>query len=115
MRFSRRSFLGAAAGAAAAAAALASGEASTTGVAAAMRARVSGDVVGKITVGQQGWFACARDGAPIGCWWHWSPDWSKPPSPPANGNLKAWPSMSGYARGYPTAYANLGGGRPATL
>ena len=79
-----------------------------------MRASASGDVVGKITVGYQGWFACAGDGAPVGCWWHWSQDWSKPPSP-ANGNLKAWPSMSGYARGHQTAYASLGDGRSATL
>ena len=31
-----------------------------------------GDVVGKITVGYQGWFACIGDGAPINGWWHWS-------------------------------------------
>jgi len=40
------------------------------------RARTSsaspvGDVVGKITVGYQGWFACLGDGAPINGWWHW--------------------------------------------
>ncbi|MDX3854725.1 xylosidase, partial [Streptomyces sp. AK02-01A] len=28
-----------------------------------------GDVVGKITVGYQGWFACIGDGAPINSWW----------------------------------------------
>ena len=27
-----------------------------------------GDVVGKVTVGYQGWFSCAGDGAPIGGW-----------------------------------------------
>ena len=31
-----------------------------------------GDVVGKVTVGYQGWFSCAGDGAPIGGWWHYS-------------------------------------------
>ncbi len=74
----------------------------------------AGDVVGKITVGYQGWFACAGDGAPIDGWWHWSNDWSQPPSP-SNNAIKAWPDMSGYAKGYQTAYANLNNGQPATL
>jgi hypothetical protein len=33
-------------------------------------ASAAGDVVGKITVGYQGWFACIGDGAPINGWWH---------------------------------------------
>jgi hypothetical protein len=74
-----------------------------------------GDVVGKITVGYQGWFACAGDGAPINGWWHWSADWSRPPSPSNNGTLRAWPDLREYTRGYQTAYANLGNGSPATL
>ncbi|MCW2864820.1 MAG: cell surface-attached carbohydrate-binding protein [Actinoallomurus sp.] len=73
-----------------------------------------GDVVGKITVGYQGWFACAGDGAPINGWWHWSQNWGQPPSPSNNG-IKAWPDMREYARGYQTAYANLNNGQPATL
>ncbi|MDN3353802.1 discoidin domain-containing protein [Actinomadura sp. DC4] len=73
-----------------------------------------GDVVGKITVGYQGWFACAGDGAPINGWWHWSQNWGQPPSP-GNTGIKAWPDMREYAHGYQTAYANLGNGRPATL
>ncbi len=64
-----------------------------------------GDVVGKITVGYQGWFACIGDGAPINGWWHWSNNWSQPPST-SNNNIKAWPDMSEYAKGYQTAYAN---------
>jgi hypothetical protein len=51
-----------------------------------------GDVVGKITVGYQGWFACLGDGAPINGWWHWSQNWSQPPSP-GNNVIKAWPDM----------------------
>src|SRR5262249_55104680 len=82
--------------------------------AAAPAASPAGDVVGKITVGYQGWFACAGDGAPINAWWHWSNDWSRPPSP-TNNVIKAWPDMREYARGYPTAYANLNNGQPATL
>jgi hypothetical protein len=74
-----------------------------------------GDVVGKITVGYQGWFAATGDGSPINAWWHWSQNWSQPPSPTNNGTLRAWPDMREYPRGYQTAYANLGNGQPATL
>ncbi len=73
-----------------------------------------GDVVGKITVGYQGWFACVGDGAPINAWWHWSNNWSQPPSP-SNNVIPAWPDMREYTRGYQTAYQNLNGGGPATL
>src|SRR5215471_1595801 len=75
----------------------------------------AGDVVGKITVGYQGWFACIGDGAPINAWWHWSQNSSQPPSPSNNGTLRAWPDMRDYPKGYQTAYANLGNGQPATL
>jgi hypothetical protein len=71
-------------------------------------------VVGKITVGYQGWFACFGDGAPINGWWHWSQNWGQPPSP-SNNAIKAWPDMREYATGYQTAYANLNGGAAATL
>jgi hypothetical protein len=74
----------------------------------------AGDVVGKITVGYQGWFACTGDGAPINGWWHWSQNWSQPPSP-SNNAIRAWPDMREYARGYQTSYANLNNGQPATL
>jgi F5/8 type C domain len=73
-----------------------------------------GDVVGKISVGYQGWFACPGDGAPIGGWWHWSRDRFQPPSP-ANTTIVSWPDTRDYAHVYPTAYPNLGDGRPATL
>jgi hypothetical protein len=74
----------------------------------------AGDVVGKITVGYQGWFACPGDGAPINAWWHWGADWSRSPSP-TNNVIKAWPDMREYSRGYATAYPNLNNGQPATL
>jgi hypothetical protein len=83
--------------------------------ASAAAASPPGDVVGKITVGYQGWFACAGDGAPINGWWHWSQDWSRPPSPSNNGTLRAWPDMREYAHAYQTAYPNLNNGQPATL
>ncbi|MEU5942813.1 discoidin domain-containing protein [Micromonospora sp. NPDC047548] len=73
-----------------------------------------GDVVGKITVGYQGWFACAGDGAPIGGWWHWSANWSQLPSP-SNTAIVAWPDVRDFTRTYPTGYANFGNGQPATL
>ncbi|MDQ1701090.1 MAG: hypothetical protein QOF57_342, partial [Frankiaceae bacterium] len=77
-------------------------------------ASAAGDVVGKITVGYQGWFACTGDGAPINGWWHWSQNWSQPPSP-SNNAIKAWPDMREYAVTYKTAYANFPNGQPATL
>jgi hypothetical protein len=80
----------------------------------AFAASAAGDVVGKITVGYQGWFACIGDGAPINGWWHWSQNWSQPPSP-SNNAIKAWPDMREYAKSYQTAYANLNNGSPATL
>jgi hypothetical protein len=81
---------------------------------AARAASPAGDVVGKITVGYQGWFACPGDGAPIGGWWHWSRDRSQPPSV-SNTTLVSWPDMRDLTHGYTTAYANLGNGQPAQL
>jgi chitodextrinase len=77
-------------------------------------ASAPGDVVGKITVGYQGWFACIGDGAPINAWWHWSQNWGQPPSP-SNNVIKAWPDMAEYTRSYHTAYPNYGNGQPANL
>jgi hypothetical protein len=73
-----------------------------------------GDVVGKITVGYQGWFACIGDGAPINTWWHWSRNAGQAPSP-SNNVIKAWPDMSEYTAKYQTAYQNFNNGTPATL
>ncbi|SEM56164.1 discoidin domain-containing protein [Streptacidiphilus jiangxiensis] len=80
----------------------------------ARAASPAGDVVGKVTVGYQGWFACPGDGAPIDAWWHWSQNWSQAPSP-SNNVIKAWPDSRDFTATYPTAYANLGNGSPATL
>jgi hypothetical protein len=104
--FSRRTFLSTAA---------ASAAASTLSLPrAAFAASAAGDVVGKITVGYQGWFACAGDGAPINGWWHWAQDWGRSPSS-SNKAIGAWPDMREYAAGYHTGFANLGNGSPATL
>jgi hypothetical protein len=114
---SRRALLGTAvAGSAAIAAGVAFKAEAATMPAGASAAAVSppGDVVGKITVGYQGWFACPGDGAPINGWWHYAQDWSRTPSP-ANEALYAWPDVRDFAKTYQTGYANLGNGRPASL
>ncbi|MFF3656630.1 galactose-binding domain-containing protein [Streptomyces olivochromogenes] len=73
-----------------------------------------GDVVGKITVGYQGWFACIGDGAPINGWWHWTQNWGQPPSP-SNTGISCWPDVREYTNTYQTSYAALGNGQPAKL
>lgn len=73
-----------------------------------------GDVVGKITVGYQGWFACIGDEAPIHAWWHWAPDSQQAPSP-TNTGIKSWPDVRDYSRTYPSDFPNLNDGRAAAL
>ncbi|TDW21646.1 glycoside hydrolase family 71/99-like protein [Kribbella kalugense] len=110
MTLSRRTFL------AATAAAATVGTAGTVGtnLQSAFAASPPGDVVGKVTVGYQGWFACAGDGAPINGWWHWSNNWGQPPSP-TNTAIVSWPDVRDYNSTYQTAYSNLGNGQPAKL
>jgi hypothetical protein len=115
MGVTRRTLVGAAAGGSAAAALAALGLARTATAATALPAASGpGDVVGKVTVGYQGWFACTGDGAPIDCWWHWSPDASRPPSP-SNTGIVAWPDVRDFTRTYQSGYAALGNGQAATL
>ncbi|WNI19434.1 discoidin domain-containing protein [Actinacidiphila sp. ITFR-21] len=90
------------------------GAAETAAAGSANAASAPGDVVGKVTVGYQGWFACIGDGAPINGWWHWTQNWGQTPSP-SNTGIKCWPDMREYAHGYQTGYASLGNGQPATL
>lgn len=74
-----------------------------------------GDVVGKISVGYQGWFACAGDGQPTpNWWWHWSNNWGQAPSP-SNNALKSWPDVREYTATFQTAYSNLNNGQQARL
>ncbi|WP_328474270.1 discoidin domain-containing protein [Actinoplanes sp. NBC_00393] len=94
--------------------ALGSAAALLEGTAPARAASPVGDVVGKVSVGYQGWFACPGDGAPIGGWWHWSRDRFQPPSP-SNTTIVSWPDLRDFTRTYPTAYPNLGNGQPAAL
>ncbi|WP_329126797.1 galactose-binding domain-containing protein [Streptomyces sp. NBC_01465] len=112
MSVSRRRFLAASASGSAAAGLAALGLAAGAGRASA--ASGPGDVVGKVTVGYQGWFACIGDGAPINTWWHYSANGGLPPSP-SNTTIVAWPDVRDYTRTYHSAYANLGNGQPANL
>ncbi len=73
-----------------------------------------GDVVGKVTVGYQGWFACVGDGAPINSWWHYSGGATPTPVTLTN-NIHCWPDMRQFSRGYQTGFTNFGNGQPATL
>lgn len=73
----------------------------------------AGDVVGKLTVGYQGWFAAAGDGSPYNSWQHQ--------------NLESWPEVAEYTNSYagspfnqdgvvqPGYFGNLGNGRPAKM
>src|SRR4029453_15068016 len=79
---------------------------STTELITAMTASAAsppGDVVGKITVGYQGWFACPGDGAPINGWWHWAQNWGQPPSP-GNNAIVAWPDVRDFTHPHAPAY-----------
>jgi hypothetical protein len=75
---------------------------------------VGGDIVGKVTVGYQGWFDAANDGAGIDPpWWHWTSDRNTPA--PANLSIKSWPDVSDLVKTYATGLPNLGNGRAAAL
>ena len=80
----------------------------------ALAASPPGDVVGKVTVGYQGWFACAGDGAPINSWWHYSGGATPTPVTLTN-NIHCWPDMRQFSTGYQTGFTNFGNGQPATL
>src|SRR5690349_23893059 len=73
-----------------------------------------GDVVGKITVGYQGWFAAIGDGSPINLWWHWSNPNNQAPNA-NNIGVKSWPDVREYTSTYQTGFANLNNGSPAKL
>src|ERR1700682_2365249 len=73
-----------------------------------------GDVVGKVVVGYQGWFAAIGDGSPINRYWHWAQTWEQEPSP-TNTAIKSWPDVRDYTSTFPTQYANLNNGQPANV
>ncbi|MEJ5053495.1 glycoside hydrolase family 71/99-like protein [Sphingobacterium sp. MYb382] len=74
-----------------------------------------GDVVGQITTGYQGWFAAAGDQSPMQShWWHWTEHWQQTPSL-ENKSFISWPDVREYEKTYPTNFAALGNGKPASL
>lgn len=80
------------------------GAAAWLGGAPAIAGSPVGDVVGKVTVGYQGWFSAAGDGSPVNAWGHT--------------NIELWPDMREYAQTYSTSslgWSTLGDGQPATL
>lgn len=80
----------------------------------ALAASPPGDVVSKVTVGYQGWFACVGDGAPINSWWHYSGGATPTPAALSN-SIHCWPDMRQFSTGYQTGFTNFGNGQPATL
>ncbi|ACU62290.1 RICIN domain-containing protein [Chitinophaga pinensis] len=60
-----------------------------------------GDVVGKVTVGYQGWFTAPGDGSAVDRWTHQ--------------NLEMWPEMKEYTTSYQTPFPALPDGRPAKM
>jgi hypothetical protein len=74
----------------------------------------TGDIVGKVTVGYQGWFNAPNDGANINPpWWHWTNDRNTPG--PNDVSIKSWPDVSELSKLYATSFPNLGNGSPAQL
>lgn len=72
------------------------------------------DIVGKMTVGYQGWFATPFDGSPRRSWVHWTIRGTSPPSA-GNCHFEVYPDMREYTQRYQTGLANLGNGQPANL
>lgn len=75
-------------------------------------ASLPGDVVGKLSVGYQGWFSCKGDNSPRNNWVHWA---SGVIPSPGHQTFEIWPDVQEYTKTYQTGYANLGNGQPAKL
>ncbi|MCU0857481.1 MAG: DNRLRE domain-containing protein [Pontiellaceae bacterium] len=75
-----------------------------------------GDVIGKITVGYQGWFSCAGDGSPLNKWVHWSKTTGTTPSA-GNVHFELYPDVREYASSslYQTSLSDLRNGSKAKL
>jgi hypothetical protein len=74
-------------------------------------APTSGDIIGKVMVGYQGWFDAPGDGAPDNSWVHWA---NGIPAP-GNQRFEIYPDIREYTTLFATGYANLGNGSPAKL
>src|SRR5438445_4057584 len=61
------------------------------------------DIVGKISVGYQGWFTAPGDGSNINPpWWHVTPNRQTPTS--INIAFRSWPDMTDIAKSYTTGF-----------
>ena len=60
-----------------------------------------GDVVGKVTVGYQGWFSARGDGSPVNSWGH--------------DTLEMWPDVREYSNTYPLLALTMSNGSPARM
>lgn len=72
----------------------------------------TGDVVGKLVVGYQGWFGGPGDGSPFNSWRHWVANGTPGPG---NQTFELYPDVREYTTTFATNYANLGNGQPARL
>lgn len=72
------------------------------------------DVVGKMSIGYQGWFSTPFEGSPRGSWVHWSINGSNSPRP-GNCHFEVYPDVREYTQLYQTGLANLGNGQPSNL
>jgi hypothetical protein len=73
----------------------------------------SGDVVGKVIAGYQGWFNAAGDGSPVGNWQKWVSGGAAPG--PNNMIVSIYPDTREYPVLFQTNLTNLGNGQPAKL
>lgn len=69
-----------------------------------------GDVVGKLVVGYQGWFATPDDRSPRSTWVHWG----SPPSP-GNVTIELYPDMQEYPKQYASNLGAYNNGLPSKL
>lgn len=74
----------------------------------------AGDIVGKLTVGYQGWFAAEGDNSPRNYWFRWT-NGHEVPAPGHRLNFEIWPDVREYTKTYQTGFANLRNGQPAKL
>lgn len=70
------------------------------------------DIIGKLTIGYQGWFSAPGDASPRNQWVHWGnpPNISK-----GRVTFELYPDMREYQHTYATNLANLGNGQQARL
>ena len=73
----------------------------------------SGDVVGKLVVGYQGWFSAKGDNSPMNHWVHWVDNSDHPYK--GHQKFELYPDVREYTHLYDTGYAHLGNGQPAKL